>query len=445
MTRRKTIEEHLASAPASVRRDMIENRDSLAPGAAAVIGRFFAIVKQRHEPTEAPGAESFRAAAASESTLATLLRTLDSHAPDVSTAAAREVRAEWYARRPGKAPVRAQHARSEDALVASWPKSWQKMYPGLRQARIKDSSRKRYIDSISRCAQIVTTGAADECLTFYTAYCLGQAFKASDANIRPVTIANYLEGLIALGRLGGVDAESLNGMRYMRDATRDEGRFGEKLKIARINGLMKKGGFEYIAEMIGEMLAEADLLPDHSARKELLLQTVACCGVDMNKPSRTGDMSRWSIGSDLRRETDGSWHLAWRQGKTSRTTEAGELWPEISEILDELILCGRPNRLIHLRYREVIGKNWLSLSDAVRPSKWPSERIKAAIGVPSHDLRTLAADYMRRHNPEIAARVIATHLGHGTLEAGKDYSVECKSEAAARAWQKDRQRIARAG
>ncbi len=40
MTPRKTIEEHLAPVPASIRRDMLENRDSLAPGAVAVIGRF---------------------------------------------------------------------------------------------------------------------------------------------------------------------------------------------------------------------------------------------------------------------------------------------------------------------------------------------------------------------------------------------------------------------
>ena len=53
MTRRKTIEEHLAPVPAAIRRDMIENRDSLAPGAASVMGRFFAIAKERHEPTEA--------------------------------------------------------------------------------------------------------------------------------------------------------------------------------------------------------------------------------------------------------------------------------------------------------------------------------------------------------------------------------------------------------
>ena len=182
---------------------------------------------------------------------------------------------------------------------------------------------------------------------------------------------------------------------------------------------MRKGGFEHVAEQIGELRSDAALLPDHAARKGLLLQTAACCAIDMNKPARTGDMAGWCIGRDLCRDTRGSWHLAWRQGKTDRKTEAGELWPEISDMLDELILCGRPSRFIHMRYRELLGKNWLTLTNDARPSKWPSERVKAATGVPSHDLRTLAADYMRRHDPDNAARIISTHLGHGTSEAGE--------------------------
>lgn len=104
------------------------------------------------------------------------------------------------------------------------------------------------------------------------------------------------------------------------------------------------------------MRTEAASLPDHSARKVLLLRSAAIAAIDMNKPARTGDMAGWRLGHDLRRATDGSWRLAWRQGKTGRMTEAGELWPEVGEVLDELILCGRPDRLIHLRYGEVIGK-----------------------------------------------------------------------------------------
>lgn len=445
MSRRKTLAEHLLPLPAEIHRDMLENRESLVPGAAAVMGRFFAVVKERREPFEAPSADSFRTAAGSESTLATLLRALARHAPHVSTATARVVRAEYYAQRPRKASTADRPAASEHSVIASWPASWQSMYPSLRAARIRGSSRKRYVASISRCAQLVRAGAADDCLTFYTAWCLSEAFKAGDRDIKPITIANYLEGLVALGRYGGVADESLDGLRYMRDALRDEARLREKRKTAPIIDLMRRGGFEHVAEQIGELRSDAALLPDHAARKGLLLQTAACCAIDMNKPARTGDMARWCIGRDLCRDTCGSWHLAWRQGKTGRKTEAGELWPEISDMLDELILCGRPSRFIHMRYRELLGKNWLTLTDDARPSKWPSERVKEATGVPSHDLRTLAADYMRRHDPDNAARIISTHLGHGTSEAGEEYRALCTSEAAARAWQKDRRRIAAAG
>lgn len=97
--------------------------------------------------------------------------------------------------------------------------------------------------------------------------------------------------------------------------------------------------------------------------------------------------------------------------------------------------CGRSaamcpmfrQELIHFRYRELIAKNCLTLSDAVIPSKWPTERFKAAVEIPSHYLQAHAVDYMRRHYSEITVRVIATHLGYGTLEAGKDYSADCKN------------------
>jgi len=39
---RPSIEEHLADAPAAVRHAVLEARGTLEPGAAAVMGRFFA-------------------------------------------------------------------------------------------------------------------------------------------------------------------------------------------------------------------------------------------------------------------------------------------------------------------------------------------------------------------------------------------------------------------
>jgi hypothetical protein len=444
---RKSLDEHLATVPARIRQTMLADPDRLPPGAAASMGRLFEIMKSRNEPQDAPSAESFRLACKSESTLSTLLRALTTCAPSVSTAAGRAVRKEWYSVRSTSA-ARSTESQHKIVDVASWPLSWQNYYPSLVAAKMKVSSRERYVRSISRCADVVRTGAAGEELTFYTAYCLTEAFKNTslgsvrNSEIRPTTIANYLEGLIALGRCAGVDRSSLDGIRYMRSSLKDQARSKDKVKFGRIAAIMEMGGFEYIAEQIGVMRDEVADLPDHASRKALLLQTIALCALHMNKPARTGDVSRWVIGKDLIRGPDGCWCLNWEQQKTGHRTEAGALWPEVCEALDALVLGGRPSRMIHLRYRELKGTNWLTFSVETRPSKWPSERIKAAIGIPSHDLRTLAADYMRRYDPETAAGVISAHLGHGTAAAGKEYTALCEGDAAARSWMEMRHRIA---
>jgi len=81
---------------------LLDDDITLEPGAAAVLGRFFAVLTDRGERLDTPSRAAFELAAKSESTLATLLRALARHVPEVGTAAARELRAEWYARRPGR-------------------------------------------------------------------------------------------------------------------------------------------------------------------------------------------------------------------------------------------------------------------------------------------------------------------------------------------------------
>ena len=230
-------------------------------------------------------------------------------------------------------------------------------------------------------------------------------------------------------------------MRIVRVTLKTEGRQSPKLKEARIHALTERGGFDAVADRVGEMLSAAGELPDHATAKMQLLQNAALCLVHMNKPARTGDASRWRIGQDLVRLTDGTWRLAWHQEKTGRGTGAGELWPEVCMILDILVLGGRPHRFIHLRYRELLGANWLTQTWEDPGRKFVSDRIRASVGVPSHDLRTLAADYMRRHDPAVAANVIATHLGHASEKAGEDYRALCEGEAAAREWAEMREVI----
>lgn len=441
---RPTLDQHLVSAPLQVRRSMLAQADTLEPGAAAVTGRFFGIVATRREPITAPSAQSFREAAASEPTFRALLRALAAHAPMVSTAGALPVKAEWVARRPKpkakRSKAKASSGRAAPIDIRSWPASWQAYWLGVAAADIAPSSRNRYRASINRCAQLVASGVATEELNFLTAHRLSEALRtdrrkgASTAPLRPYTIANYIEGLVALGLHGGSDPEALAGVRFVRDHLLDVADAGDKLKFARIAWIMEQGGFAYIANRIGELREESSLLPDHAADKVWKLQQASLCAVNMNKPGRTGDVSGWRIGEELQRDVDGTWRLRWTQEKNERETEAGALWPEVSDLLDEFILGGRPDRFIHLRYRELAGANWLTLSEAQPPSRWPSETVQAAIGVPLHDLRTIAADYLRLHDPETAAAVIGTHLGHADQGSGASYRAQSDGDAAAKSW-----------
>lgn len=448
--KRLSVEDYLSSAPPQVRRSMLDDRGKLEAGAAAVTGRFFRIVAERREPIHAPSSQSFREAALSEFTFRLLLRTLAKYAPMVSTAAALPVKAEWVSQRPKAEPRAKSTACTAKRIdVCSWPESWQEYYAGLARARIKPSSLARYRGSIHRCAQLVADGKASADLNFLNAYHLTDALREDRQKggegqaLRPKTLANYIGALVVLGRYGGADPDALSGIRFLRDHLLDQADQGDKLKYGRLAEIMDKGGFLYVAEEVGRLRADASSLPDHAADKVRALQAAALCAVSMNKPPRTGDVSHWRIGEEIVREVDGTWRLGWLQEKNKHETEAGDLWPEVGEILDDLILGGRPSRFIHIRYRELEGKNWMTFVEQPPSRKWPSTMIRDALGIPSHDLRTLAADYLRWHDPETAANVISTHLGHKTRDAEKDYRAMAEGDAAARSWSNMRKAISK--
>lgn len=433
---RPTLEDQLMPAPAAVRKAMLEKRADLAPGAAAVIGRLFSRMKENGDPRALPRAASFRAAASSEPTFRLLLRTLTRFAPEISTAEATDVSAEWYAKRrktpsSGKAITKAHSAKS------TWPSLWLEYDAALEDARIKSSSKKRYRASVDRCAVLLDEGLGAETLGFLAAAEFADGFinhPDHDRRVRPITAANYIEALITLGRYGGAPEESLNAMRLITDDLRDQARGMAKNKEQRIAELMGKRGFLHIADRIGELLAKAHELPSHSAAGRRSLQAAMVCSLIMNKPPRKGDMVAWRLGHEIVRETDGTWFAQWEQEKTGRDTEAGALWPEVCLILDRWTLGGRPDRLVHLRYGELEGCSVITLSNQTAHRNLPTELTHAALGVPSHDLRTLAADYLRRHNPSQAADIIATHLGHGNLRSGKAYRSECSGQAGQDEW-----------
>ena len=339
---KRDIARHLAPAPPAVRSSMLA-ADLLDAGAAAVVGRFFEILKRRGEPLDAPSRATFDLAATSESTLATLIRALERHAPQVCLAGGREARKAWYALRPEKGtPRRRGRAPLPPQAPDSWPVEWALLYPGLLRAPIKESSRRRHVDSVNRLAAILPADAEPDWSRF-TACALLQALAADGVNAR--TAKTCLGGLIALGLHGGVAASKLAALREMRSVASSRGMRIDKRKVARIADLDERGGFAVIAEAIGNLRSKAGDLPAWSASSERLRQAAAVLAVEINAFGRTGDVASWKIGRELTREPWGTWSLSWTHEKTGFVQNVGELWDEVGAVLDELILAGRPRRL----------------------------------------------------------------------------------------------------
>ena len=309
---RGDLTEILTDAPAAVRRAMIEDAPNLAPGAAHVVGRFWSAVREANGNAHIPPAEAYRVAAASESTFRCLLRALVKYAPHVSTAHARVVSDEWYASR--KPPVSRAVPAEKRSTFTTWPAAWREMAPALVAAPIKSSSRKRYLASIDRCAAMVAEGLASAELGFVSACELSEALLShpeKERRIEPVTDANYIEGLIALGTWGGADKDGLIAMRVILSDLRDQAVLAENNKYERLSCLMERGGFGHVADRILELRTRAQELAAHSAARWRYMQQAVVCAVILNKPPRKGDLVTWRFDEQIVRDVDGTWRATW--------------------------------------------------------------------------------------------------------------------------------------
>jgi hypothetical protein len=256
------IDHYLAVTPVAVRARM-RAADRLEPGAAAVVGRFFSILNQRGEPLAAPTRATFDLAASSEATLATLLRALGAFAPEVGLGGGREARKAWYARRPKtSSPRRRGRAPLPPEAPKGWPIEWALLYPRLLRAPIREISKRRYVDSINRLAEILPVEVQPDWTRFMACSLLEALVARGD---HPRIIKTSLDGLIGLGLHGRVGDAQLAGLREMRAVAAARGKRETKKKVERIATLVEAGGFMKIAEMIGRLRADAEALPAWSA------------------------------------------------------------------------------------------------------------------------------------------------------------------------------------
>jgi hypothetical protein len=363
---------------------------------------------------------------------------LTAYAPHVNTAEAKAVSDEWYEKRKEVYGQKDKQTEKQGTVSmpigTSWPPAWQSYLSALQSAPIRDTSRDGYINGINRCADMVAAGFGSERLCFITALEIAEGLTEGEDAVSPRTAAKYLYALIALGRYGGAPEPSLEAMRSVVGDLREEGKLLPKLKEERTAKLMERGGAGYIADRIAELRDAASTLPAHSAHTQLLQLQATFCGLILNKPPRRGDAVSWRIGEEVIRHPCGEWEVAWEQEKTGHETETGALWPEICELLDEWILGGRPSRQANIRYEHLKGCYLLTLSKRKADRRLPWSLAREAIGLPVHDLRTVAADYLRRFDPENAANIISTHLGHKAVASGDAYRSEMSAAAGQMKW-----------
>lgn len=446
--RRKATEAALATLPLAVREAILRDPLPPEPGAVVVMAAFYRLWERETGRRAAPGEAVFRTVATSEARLGTLLRSLARHAPEVPTYAARPVRAAFYARRaPGPAAPGtgiAPAATSAWPGSRDWPTLWQDLLPALaRRPTLRASSLTRYCRSIDRCAAILGATGHPPHFGYFLARTLTTAFSAQ--GVRAVSRANYLEALIALGKAGGIERPHLDAMRHVAEGERERAASDARQKDRRLATLTEAGGYDAIAEWIGAIQNALAATPQHAARAHRLRAQIALVMVEVNKPARTGDQSRWRLGTDLVRSEAGDWILTWEQEKTLAETSAGPLWPETCLALDALILAGRKPHQAQARYLSLAGCNWLTLSDRAPARALPSRLIKEACGLPSHDFRTLVGDLLRHHTPATAANLLSAHLGHRSQKSIEAYRAAAEGDATARKWQQMRHQIAANG
>lgn len=429
----------LTSVPKALRDRLVAARDDLPHGALLAVGRFYAALDRRGEQADAPSAQTFAAAGRSRTGLAVLLRTLTQHqaGEEVCLAEGRHLLKTRYqelmrrgtARRPrlnrGRRPKAPPKARL-------WPEAWLALRPGLLGAPLRPTTVTGHLYAINRCAECASGLACPPRFSWLFAWELTKAFEAQGT--KNITIATRIGSLIALGRYGRLPPERLEGLRRVQASYQSRARRDPKVKAPRIMGLVERGGYAEVIAAIARLLARAEAEPDWSVASQRARATAAVLMVTVNVPPRTGDAATWRLGHELIREPWGEWRLAWPQGKTCTSVDVGRLWPETARVLDTHILGGRPRRLAVGRYDTLFGLNWLRLDGSASHASWPSRMVRRALGVPMHDVRTLAADYLRTHDPETAPEAVRGLLGHRTQAAGEAYRVLCKGDAAARRW-----------
>lgn len=446
MPKTETIHKKLGQArsiPREVRAAMARRPAEVAPGAIDAMERLYAQLRRAGQGCDCPPRACFDAAAASESTLATLLRMLERFAPGMSLAEGRAARKAWYRRR--KAAERGGSRKplplAEAGPPACWPAAWHPAHARLVAESPKESTARRHIASLNRCAAELATLGLTPTPDRFRALMLGEVFGAQ--GLSPRTVRNYLGAFLRLAQCLDADPDTLDGLANIFAVWKARASRAVKQKDLKLETYAEGGGsWQGLLDQALSLCAGLEDAPaswrasDERARLQAVVLLIA-----LNTIARTGDIAAWRIGHELKRRDDGSWSLRYRCIKTGQPVKYSRLWPETHAALDALLLAGRPHRMLAARYAALEGRNWMRQTRKPVPAKHPSQLIKEIATLSAHPLRTLAADVLRRIDPGESPRKISTWLGHRDPRSQEEYQLDGKGLAQSQAWARERARI----
>lgn len=429
--------------PPTVRAAMSRTPESIEPGAITVMNRFYEVLRRHRQEHDCPPRACFDQAAKSEPTLGTLLRALERFAPDLNLAEGRVARKAWYRRRkraPAK-PAATANSATRAGPPAQWPLAWHPAHVRLFAESSKESTAKRHVSSLNRCAEELARLGLTPIPDRFRALVLGETFSAQ--GLSPRTVRNYLGAFVRLAQCLDADQGTLDGLSNILEIWVARAARAPKHKDLKLDTFAEGGGsWHGLLDEALDLCADIDAAggswraSDERARLQACVLLIA-----LNTNARTGDIAAWRLGEELKRREDGSWSLRYLSIKKGYRVKFSRLWPETHAALDTLLLAGRPSRMLAQRYDKLQGCSWMRHTRKPVPAKYPSALIKEIATVSAHPLRTLAADVLRRIDPGKSPRKIATWLGHHDPRSQEDYTVAALGRAQSDTWGKDRAAI----
>lgn len=139
-----------------------------------------------------------------------------------------------------------------------------------------------------------------------------------------------------------------------------------------------------------ELLARSRAMKPGTSRRYLLALHAAALALAIAAPLRISDLSRLRIGHEISRSATG-WAMALVTQKTGSEYERPELWPELTEFLDELLVLEAPGGDLWRGYDARVGTPLFSRDGGKTPltADWISDVWYEHVGTGEHIVRTL--------------------------------------------------------